>query len=68
MSEGDDVGIGGGIGKGKSVVAITIVGRASRECREELLMFLKMWAKRCGVRITTASASRKAKRRRKKKK
>jgi hypothetical protein len=67
MSEGDDVGIGGGIGAGKSFVAITIVGRTSKECREELLMFLKMWGKRCGVRIKTTTVTRKKKRKTRKK-
>lgn len=65
MSE--DIGLGGGVGKGKSVVALSIVGKVSPECREELLAYLKLWARRCGARITSATVTSKKKRKKKKK-
>ncbi len=67
MSEKEPISIAGSIGGGKSVVAITITGWASPACREELLMLLKMWAKRCGVKISSVKVTRKAKKKKKKK-
>lgn len=66
MSE--DIGLGGGLGKGKSVVALSIVGQTTPECREELLAFLKWWAKHCGVKIILSTSAKKKKKLKKKKK
>ena len=66
MSE--DIGLGGGLGKGNSVVALSIVGQTTPECREELLAFLKWWAKHCGVKITLSTSTKKKKKKAKKKK
>jgi hypothetical protein len=60
--------LGSGIATGKSVVAITIVGQTSPECREELLAFLKYWAKHCGVKLTLTTSVKKKKKKAKKKK